>query len=434
MTILIALAAAVAVAPDPIRLTLDEALAQGLANSHRLAEAAARGEAAAAAADERHAALLPQIAAQASYTRTNHIDTFGVLLPTGQLRVIYPDIPDNYRTRLDLQWPIYTAGRLDALERASRTDAAAASDDLMAARADLRLEITRAFWALVTAIESVRVVDQSVARVDAHLRDVRNQFAAGLVPPNDVSSVEAQRSRQRVLQIQARANRDIVEADLARLVGAAPGTAIEPVAPPEAPRAESEPRYDLAALVDTARRQRAERAAVSRRLDAAAERQQAAAAGNKPVVAIGGGVDYGRPNPRIFPRQRSWRESWDAGVNVSWSLFDGGRTRAETAGAAATARALKERLADIDATLAVEVRQRVSELESARAAVSAAADGVRAAADAQRVVGDRFAAGIATSTDLLDAQVALLQSELDRTQAIANTRLAEARLDRALGR
>jgi outer membrane protein TolC len=49
-------------------------------------------------------------------------------------------------------------------------------------------------------------------------------------------------------------------------------------------------------------------------------------------------------------------------------------------------------------------------------------------------VQERFAAGVATSTDLLDAQVALLQAELDRTRALANARLASARLDRALGR
>ena len=38
-----------------------------------------------------------------------------------------------------------------------------------------------------------------------------------------------------------------------------------------------------------------------------------------------------------------------------------------------------------------------------------------------------------TSTDVLDAQVALLQAELDRTQAVAALRLAAARLERAMG-
>jgi outer membrane protein TolC len=107
----------------PLHLTVDEAVRRGLETSHRVAETIARGEAADAMANGRHAATLPQVAAQAGYTRTNHVDTFGVLLPNNQLRVIYPDIPDNYRTRLDLQWALYTGGRLDALERAARIEA-----------------------------------------------------------------------------------------------------------------------------------------------------------------------------------------------------------------------------------------------------------------------------------------------------------------------
>jgi outer membrane protein len=421
----------------PMPLTLEDALARGLATSHRLGEAAARGEAAAAVVSERRAAMLPVAAAQAGYTRTNHVDAFGVPLSNNQLKIIYPDIPDNYRTRLDLQWPIYTAGRLDALERAARAEAAASGDDLDAARADLRLEITRAYWALVTAIESVRVVDASVTRVSAHLQDVRNQFATGFVPPNDVSTVQAQESHQRLLGIQARVARDNAEADLARLIGVDPATAIQPVSslePPAVSGAAAAGFRPLAALIADARSARPDRASLGKRIAAAGERQQAASAGNKPTIAISGGVDYARPNPRIFPREGVWRESWDASVNVNWPFFDGGRTRAEVAEAAATKRAAEERLAEFDSVLAVEVRQRSNELEASRAAIAAADDSVRSAAEAQRVVVDRFRAGVATSTDVVDAQTALLQAELDRTQAVANARLAEARLARALGK
>lgn len=426
--------------PSTISLTLEEAITRGLATSHRLAEAAARGEAATAVADARRAAALPAAAAQAGYTRTNHVDTFGILLPNNQLKVIYPDLPDNYRTRLDLQWAIYTSGRLGALERAARAEASAWGDDLNAARADLRLEITRAYWALVTSIESQRVVQQSLTRMDAHLRDVRNQFNAGLVPPNEVSSVEAQESRQRMLSVQARVTRDVAQADLAHLIGTAPGTPIQPVSALEPPAvsdardATTASTRAVLAMVDEARVARADRAALAKRVAAADERREAAATGNKPTVGVSGGFDYARPNPRIFPRQAAWRESWDASVSLNWPLFDGGRTRAEVAEAAATKRAAGERLADFDLALAVEVQQRASELESSRAAISAADDAVRSAGEARRVVGDRFGAGVATSTDVLDAQVALLQAELDRTQAVANARLAEARLARALGR
>ena len=82
-----------------------------------------------------------------------------------------------------------------------------------------------------------------------------------------------------------------------------------------------------------------------------------------------------------------------------------------------------------------EVRARALELDSSRQGiVTAADDGIRAAVEAERVVGERYTAGVATSTDVLDAQVARLQAELDRARAVANARLAEARLERALGR
>jgi outer membrane protein len=417
-------------AQESLRLTLEEALRRGLAASHQLGEASARGDAARAVVDQRHAAGFPQIAAQAGYVRTNHVTVFGVGIPPFPVQIIYPDVPDNYRTRLDLQWPIYTGGRVDALERAARSDAAAADDDVAATRGDLRLEITRAYWALVTAIESQRVVDAALTRIGAHLQDARNQLNSGLVPPNDVLSVEAQESRQRMLSIQARTVRNVAEGELGRLIGE-PDTPIEPAAAFEAP---SPPTASLSDLVEDARRQRPERAALVKRVAASEERQTAAAAGNKPTVGVAGGVDYARPNPRIFPRADVWKESWDAGVSASWALFDGGRVRAEIAEAAASNRAMRERLAEFDSTLALEVRQRLNELESSRAAIDAANDGVRSATEARRVLGERFAAGVATSTEVLDSQVALLQAELDRTQAIASARLAEARLQRALGR
>ena len=92
----------------PTALTLDEAIAQGLANSLRLAELEARQDSAEALEQGRAAARRPSVAAQAGYTRTNHVDEFAIVQP-GQLRqVVYPDVPDNFRTRLDLQWLFYT--------------------------------------------------------------------------------------------------------------------------------------------------------------------------------------------------------------------------------------------------------------------------------------------------------------------------------------
>ncbi|MGE3959050.1 MAG: TolC family protein [Vicinamibacterales bacterium] len=417
-------------ATTDVALSLDEALSRAVTVSHRIAEARARGDAATAAIGSRHAATLPQVAAVGGYTRTNHIEEFGILMPNNQLRVIYPDIPDNYRARLDVQWPIYTSGRLQAIEQAARLDEAAAARDVDTTSVDVRLDTTRAFWNLVVARESERVVGESLARMGAHVRDVRNHFEAGLIPPNDVLSAEAQEARQRMLAVQARTAREMAEADLARLIGLEPGLRPIPGAVLEPPTVSG----DLGALVTAARQARPERQALEQRIAAAGFRQRAAGAGRRPVVALAGGVDYARPNPRIFPRLGEWRESWDAGINVSWPVFDGGRTKAEVAEASAGVRALQSRLAELDSLIALEIRQRLSELDATRAALDAADAAIRAATEARRVVGERFTAGVASSTDVIDAQVAILQAQLDRTQAIASARLAEARLNRALGR
>ena len=416
--------------PAPLTLTLDEAVVRGLAASHRVAEASARHEAAEAQVDTRRAAALPQVAALGGYSRTNHVDTFGILLPNNQLRVIYPDIPDNVRTRVDAQWPLYTGGRLEALTDAARREATAGAEDVAALQSDLTLEIGRAFWSLVVANETVRVVDESLARTGAHLEDVRHQLTAGLVSPSDVLTVQAQQSRQRMLSIQARSSRNVAEAELARLVGASPGTAIRPDAVLEPSATDS----TFTTLVSQALEQRRDRRALVSRLSGAESRVAAAAAGRRPTIALAGGVDYARPNVRIFPRQDAWRASWDAGVSVSWPLFDGGRSRAETAEASATRRAIQARMDEFDSVLALEIRQRLAEIEASRAAIDAAADAVTAATEARRVVGERFAAGVATSTDVLDAQILVLQANLDRMQALANARLADARLRRAIGR
>ena len=253
-----------------VRLTLDAAITRALDASHRVGELKERQQAARATVEASRAADLPLLSVQAGYTRTNHVQPFGVGMPGGVVQVIYPDIPDNYRTRLDVQWPIYSFGRTAALQRVAASEAEASGKDVDVARADLRLEVTRAFWALVTAREAVRVLEESVKRMDASLEDVRNRLKVGLVPPNDVLSVQAQRSRQQMLVIQARNQAELVTADLARLVGLPADARIEPDATLQETAA---PAPDVAALVAEARQARPDRQALATRFAEAGQRR-----------------------------------------------------------------------------------------------------------------------------------------------------------------
>src|SRR6478672_11627224 len=171
-------------AQDPLRLTLDDAVARGIANSHRLAELQARKQGAEAAEAGSDAASMPTISLQGGYTRTNHVQEFRIV-QLGQVVTIYPDVPDNLRSRVDLNWPVYSAST-DALERAAEAERQATEEDITAARADLRLEVTRAFWALVSGIEAEHVLAKALDTIGAHVRDLRSRFDQGLIAPNDV--------------------------------------------------------------------------------------------------------------------------------------------------------------------------------------------------------------------------------------------------------
>jgi outer membrane protein TolC len=101
--------------------------------------------------------------------------------------------------------------------------------------------------------------------------------------------------------------------------------------------------------------------------------------------------------------------------------------------AEAQARALDHRLAEFDARVSVEIQQRLDEIQGGWAAIGAAQEAVAASEEAHRVLRERYAAGVATSTEVLDAGVVLLEAELERTRLQAALRVSEARLRRAAG-
>lgn len=420
-----------AFAQQPMTLSVDDAVARALAHAPRMADAQARTRAAEATVDVRAASGRPTVSTSAGFVRTNHVDEFGIVQPNGDLRVLFPDIPSNYRVRAELGVPLFTTGRIDALVDAARADERAAAADETAAAADVALDTVVGYWSLATARERVAVLERAQQRADALVEDAAALVDAGLVPPSERLAAEARRARQRIALIRAQNAASVAEAQLLRLVGLPAGTGVSLTTP-----VESEARIetaDVGSLVARATASRPERVIFRERQLAADAMARAAAAALRPNVMALAAIEPSRPNARFVPRTDQWHTSWDLGVTVSWALFDGGRARAERAAALAQRDALVARLAEFDAAMGVELRQRQLDVDAARAAIAAAAEAVAAAAEARRVVGERFEAGVATSTEVLDSDVVLLEAELERAELAAALRVNEARLARALG-
>lgn len=159
----------------------------------------------------------------------------------------------------------------------------------------------------------------------------------------------------------------------------------------------------------------------------------AARGGWFPQVALAAGYDYARPNQRIIPPKDRYDGTWDVGVTLQWNIWDWMTTASQTAQAQAAVRQTEAGIEQLTNAVRLEVTQYARRVEDGRELVRAAQMGVRAAEESRRIAGQKFDRGTASTTDVLDSEVALLQARLVLTRAGAELRLNDARLRRAVG-
>lgn len=158
-----------------------------------------------------------------------------------------------------------------------------------------------------------------------------------------------------------------------------------------------------------------------------------ARAGWYPQVSLSASYEYARPNARIIPPSDRWEKTWDMGLVFQWSLWDWFETSHKVAEATAReseARAQFDLLSDAVALDVVTQHRRLIETHSL---VAAGGQHVRSAAEASRVATEKFRQGVATSTDVLDAEQALLQARVNHTVATVESALQLQRFKMALG-
>ncbi|HEV3077447.1 MAG TPA: TolC family protein [Thermoanaerobaculia bacterium] len=420
--------------PAPVRLTLAEALGRAREASAHLAELRSLAAAAGAGLNGARAERLPKIDASASYTRQSDVPELRLTLPGVGTETVFPNIPDNYRGHLGLELPLYTSGRIANAVTANARQLTAANQDVQQGRADVEQETAAAYWSLVTARDSERVLAESLVDYDAHLKESRDRRDLGMAASNEVLAVQVQREQAELARLQAASSAAVANANLQRLLDLPPGTGIEPVEPLAEPAAAPPAAEPPEALVAAAEAARPEIVALRSRIAAGRANAAATRAGLWPQANLSAGYDYANPNPRILPLEPRWKGSWSVGAVVSLSLFDGGRTAAAAAQVDAQADALGHRLEDLERRVRLEVTQRLLELGTARQAAAVAVANLDSAHENVRVARDRYHEGVIPSSELLDAETALLRAGLDRTNALAQVRVALANLERAVGR
>lgn len=421
---------AVKAAPAAVRLTLDDAIARARAASARLTSLTALTRAASAGVRGARSGRRPELDLSASYARNSNVPELVLAFPGSAPRTIFPNLPDNWRTRVGATLPLYTGGRVESQVTAAGETERAATSDRAAAEHDLVAETRVAYVSVRFARENARVLGEAVASYEAHLKDARNRQDLGLSASNETLAITVERERAELLRVQAGNAAAMAAANLLRLVGLPWNTPLDLDPAPLPASLPSEPEE----LVERATTGRPELEALRARIRAMEATIGISRSASRPQVGLQAGYDYANPNQRILPLTSDWKDTWSIGVSLNWKVLDGGKSSASSAQTQAQADALRAQLSDLESRIRLDVVTRRLELDSALAGKAVTQRGIEAARDAVRVARDRYTEGVLSSSELLDAETRLLRAELDATQNDAQIQVALANLDRAIGR
>jgi len=418
---------------EVVRLDADAAAARAARVSDLTAAAAAHGEQARASLAAADAAAYPSLAVSSGITQRSAVPEF-VARVGGPLEppiVMYPNIETAYIAAVRSRQVLYAGGGVEGARAAGRFGVDASDASARQVAADLALGGRLAYWEAVRAEASLDAVATAEARALRLLADTRALLDAGMAVRADVLAAQARVATARVAVVRAQTRRSEASARLRSLLHLAPEDSLELADRTVAALpGEPAPLLDLQA---TAVAGRPELTAAAAQLGALAQRERLAAAPARPSLALEAAWEYSRPNLRFFPVSDEWNDSWSVGVVAGWTLFDGGRSRADTRAAEAERRAAAAQRDELARAIALEVEVARQELASALATVEAA-DAARAAGEErERASRERLAAGMAPMVEVLDAQSELADSEQQQIDTRAAAWIAAARLGRAVG-
>ena len=306
------------------------------------------------------------------------------------------------------------------------TDVAKATSEFARESVELQkdliaLAVKQSYYGLLLANRLVVVNAQAVDRADLNLRSAKGFFEVGTRPRFDVTRAEVDVANARVSLIRAQNAVSLSRIALNTGMGIAinaPTRIVDTLA--------YEPfMVDRDSLVAEALRRRAEYRQAKYQVDAAEATLRQNFRNFFPDVIASG--TYGAARADM-------NEIYSYGVQLSWSIFDGGNKVARYKEAKALLESTKANVRDTELTIWQQVEQAYVNLISAEEQIGAAQKAVESAQENFRLSQGRFDAGVGTIIELTDAQLALTQAQSTQAQALTDYRLAIAQLERNLGR
>jgi outer membrane protein TolC len=433
LAFLVRSASAQGVTTPPVQhLSLGDAARLAAQQTAGVQSAQARVDEARARVTQARSALLPQLEAVPNWSsHTVNSASFGFNFPSapGEPPLLDPNGQIIGPVKLwDLRGQasqsVYNPGAIGQV-RAARAGVEAANADVGTAAEQAA---TNAAAIYVRAVRSDAVL--SARRSDSTnaadlLAIARDQLEAGVGVALDVTRAQSQLAAARAQLIAARNDRDRSRLDLLRALNLPLDTRLEltdSIGTLPLPEATSEQ-----AAVDIALRNRPDIRAADAQLNAAQQQLAAIRATRLPSVSVfgnDGGNGIGLNH---------LLNTYTYGVQVNWSLFEGGRREGQTQEQEAVARDIEVRRRDLRQQAAVDVRGAMLDIASAREQVDAARERQRLAEQEVEQARERFRAGVAGNADVITALGSLNAARTGLIDALAAYQNARVSLARAEG-
>jgi len=427
-----------AVAPPPVTspesrvfakvLSVEDAVTIALETQPNIKARISDYVAAAFRVDQALSPLFPQITgaftAAATRSASSSQNPSTSFIPGGSRRTAttYTETPfDPVVARISLSQMIFDFGKNFASTEAARKLADVALEDTELQRQLVTQTVKESFTNINFAVRLIQVNQQAVERAELNLRSARGFFEVGTRPKSDVARAEVDVANAKLDLIRARNAERLARVALATAMGLPATTPLliqdnllyQPVT------------LDRTRLAEDALRQRPEYRQV--RLTAEANDARVRRAFRDFFPDITGGGFYGATRGDL-------NEAWEINLNLNWTIFDGGNRIARYREARANLDASQARVKAAELDISREVEQSVISVIEADERIQAAQVAVASAQENFRLAQGRFDAGVGTILELTDAQLALTQAQNTEAQALADYRIALARLDRAVGR
>jgi len=428
------LVVAVSVADDaPRPISLPEAIRLALKNNPDLATAQQHVNVARAGIQQTEAALWPQVRLSGSYVGSdNPVQAFMMTLNQRAFSLAsnfnHPDTTDNLNGKVLAQWSLYDGGQSLATRQAAKLSTAATTQTFVAARNDLVYEVTRAFYTIGKAREFVSVATAAVGNMAANVAVASNRFVAGQALKTDWLDAQVHLAESQENLIRARNAVALSEVVLRAVIGVGEKVNVTAESSAVVERASRPFTIDEPNGRDARSTIARPELAAAHTAVAAADRQvRAAQAGYIPRLNAFASYDLDSGNGTRYA------DSWLAGVSVDLNLFDGFLTRGKVAEARANLAAAREQERKVALAVDLEIRQAQLNLKEIQARLATTGKSVEQAEESVQITKDRYAAGLALLTQLLDAENALTAARQRRAAAETDLLIARAAREHALG-